>query len=208
MDHHPRILRIRPGREEEIARESAERLKRGELVILPTDTVYGLAAHPSVPGARDRIVLAKGREADKPIPLLAADAADVRRYGAELTGPEGELANRFWPGPLTLVLRVKGTTEGFRVPDCAVTRAVLRESGGILLVTSANRSGDPPALTAEEAARCLGSAVTLVLDAGPAPGGTPSTVVRIDHGRPRILREGAVSAGRIEAALRSARGAE
>jgi len=171
---------------------AVEALGKGSLVIMPTDTVYGVAADPAVPGAVERIFAAKGRDRDKPIPLLAAGIEDVRKYGAVLGRAERELASRYWPGPLTMVLKVGDREEGFRVPDHGVALALLREAGGVLRVTSANISGAPPALTAEAAATALGDRVEEVLDAGHVPGGKPSTVVRATGERIEILREGAI----------------
>lgn len=182
---------------------AAELLARGGLVVLPTETVYGIAADPRRPGAVDRIYRVKGRPESKEIPLLAADVEQVRGAGAALDGPASRLAERFWPGALTLVVRTPDGFKGFRVPDCEVTRAVIRRAGAILAVTSANRSGEPPAVTARDAQRALGDGVDLYLDAGPAPGAVPSTVVRVDGGKIEILRAGAIP----EADIRSAAGA-
>ncbi|MCX7592113.1 MAG: Sua5/YciO/YrdC/YwlC family protein, partial [Kiritimatiellae bacterium] len=159
--------------------------------------VYGLAADPHIPDAEQRIFAAKGRRPDKPIPLLAAHETDVEKWGAVFTELDRRLAHLFWPGPLTLVLRAGSRDEGFRVPDFNVTRAILREAGGILRVTSANLSGEPPATTAEQALESLGGVVQAVVDAGPAPGGIPSTVVRVEAGQIRVIREGAISVARI-----------
>ena len=170
-------------------------LRQGKLVILPTDTVYGVAADPSAPGAEDRLYEAKGRDPAKPVPLLISEACAVTRWGATMGFYARRLARRYWPGPLTLVLKTGGGTEGFRVPDHPVTLAVLRAVGGALRVTSANRSGAPAARDADAAAEALGRFVTLTLDAGPSPLGAESTVVREDGGALRILREGAIPAG-------------
>lgn len=172
-------------------------LRRGVLVILPTDTVYGVAADPLVPGAEECLFRAKRRPDNKPIPLLAADSRQVEAYGAELGAAGRALATRYWPGALTLVLKTGSTWEGFRVPNHPVTQAILKAVGGVLRVTSANVSGEPPALTAAEAVAALGSAVELVVDAGPAPGGAPSTVVKIGLGQCDVLREGAISGSAI-----------
>ncbi|MBN1558229.1 MAG: threonylcarbamoyl-AMP synthase [Lentisphaerae bacterium] len=176
---------------------AAEALRGGKLAVIPTDTVYGVAAHPDAADAAARLYAAKGRAADKPVALLAADLGAVERWGAVLPAPARRLAEAYWPGPLTLVLRVRGASgagaeEGFRVPACALTQALLRACGGVLRVSSANRSGAPPALTAAEAAAALGEAVDVILDAGPAPGGVASTVVRVAGDTLEILREGAV----------------
>ena len=169
-------------------------LKNGQLVILPTETVYGVAADP---GAVERIYKAKGRPDDKPIPLLAADTATIENSGCDLGRIGRVLAEKFWPGPLTLVLKTPDGFKGFRVPDYPVTQAVLRQWGRLLAVTSANRSGEPAATSAGEAADALGPWVGCVLDAGPSPGGVPSTVVKVDGDRIEILRQGCISKEKI-----------
>ncbi len=194
----PRILRIQPGNETAAAKEAAQALKKGFLVIMPTDTVYGIAARADLPEATKRLYEAKGRDKDKPIPLLAAGIAEVEKAGAVFGKLERRLAERFWPGPLTLVLRTGAATEGFRVPDSRAALVLLRESGGLLRVTSANPSGEPPALTVEDAVRSIGRFVHTALDAGPAPGGVPSTVAAVEGGRIRIIREGAISLSVLE----------
>jgi tRNA threonylcarbamoyl adenosine modification protein (Sua5/YciO/YrdC/YwlC family) len=202
---HPRTVQIRPGSEAEAVRLAAEALAKGALVIVPTDTVYGIAADPRLPEAEALLCRAKGRDRRKPIPLLAAQKSDLTRYGAVLGKIEHELADRFWPGPLTLVVRVRGRAsarhEGFRIPDCDVTRALIRQTGGVLRVTSANVSGETPALTVGEAIRSLGPFVEIALDAGTAPGGTPSTVAQIESDRLKVIREGAIAREQLEAAF-------
>ena len=112
------------------------------------------------------------------------------------------LARRFWPGPLTLVLSTPHGFRGFRVPKYAVTLALLRSVGRVLAVTSANRSGEPPTVTAQEAAEAVGGRVSVVLDAGRSPGGVPSTVVRVDGEKVEILREGAITRNEIMRVVR------
>lgn len=196
-----RINALQP--EPEFIREAAEALRAGGLVILPTETVYGVAADPRTPDGVERLYRAKSRDPRKPLPLLAAEPDDVRRAGAIWSPAADALARAFWPGALTLVLPVGGGTEGFRVPDHAVARAVIRAAGVALRVTSANSSGEPPALTAEAAVTALGPHLDLVLDAGPSPGGVPSTVVSV-CGPVRVLREGAIPAARIRAVAEAA----
>ncbi|MGQ9660763.1 MAG: L-threonylcarbamoyladenylate synthase [Kiritimatiellia bacterium] len=193
----PRILSMRNGYNPILGAELIKILRDGGIVVLPTDTVYGIAVDAHLPEAVELLYAVKGRETNKPIPLLAADRTDVERWGATLTRIDRCLANLFWPGPLTIVLRVGDVYEGFRVPDFGITRTILREAGGVLRVTSANRSGEPPALTAEEALRAIGFGVAAVVDAGPAPGGVASTVVKVEEGQVRILREGAIFGSRI-----------
>ena len=199
---NPLLLRVDPRRPDGPTIAAAvDALRRGELVLLPTDTVYGIAADPRVPGAVGRLYEAKGRDADKPVPFLVGSLGHIRSRKAEL-GPSGRrLARRFWPGPLTLVLRTGDTFEGFRIPDHPVTLAVLRAARSALRVTSANRSGDPPARTAEEAVAALGFAAAVALDAGPALRGEPSTVVKIDGDSVVVLREGVLTEREIRGAL-------
>ncbi len=189
-------------------------LRRGALVILPTDTVYGVAADPGTPGAprapdtpgaEERLSRVKRRPDNKPISLLAADCRQVEASRAELGVIGRALADRYWPGALTMVLKTGATWEGFRVPNHPVTLAILKAMGGVLRVTSANMSGEAPALTAAAAVAALGSAVELVVDAGPAPGGVPSTVVKIGFCRCDLLREGAIPGAEIAEIVASLR---
>jgi L-threonylcarbamoyladenylate synthase len=194
---HPTIIDAQHGARESAVADAAARLHAGALAIVPTDTVYGVAAHPGCPQAVERLFTIKGRDRTKPIPFLIASLDDARRYGAQFSPLAATLAARFWPGALTLVLPMEnapGVEEGFRVPDSAVARALIRAAGGILRVTSANQSGEAPALTAAEAMRALGDTIDLVFDDGPAPIGVASTVVRVAGSQARILRLGALSA--------------
>jgi tRNA threonylcarbamoyl adenosine modification protein (Sua5/YciO/YrdC/YwlC family) len=193
-----RILSVQPENRAESVRQATDALKRGSLVIVPTDTVYGVAADPRACGAEERLFEAKGRDKTKPVALLAASLADIEKYGAILTELDIRLASMFWPGPLTLVLTVGERTEGFRIPDFEPALMLLREVGNVLRVTSANLSGQPPALTAGDAVRAIGAFVAVALDAGPSPGGTPSTVARVENERLRILREGAIKRETLE----------
>lgn len=189
----PRILRVDPDRPDAACiEETVHALARGELVVIPTETVYGLAADPRVPGALDRIFAAKGRAAEKAVTLLADSVETVRSRGALLPPAAQALAARYWPGPLTLVLDEGSGAMGYRIPDHAVALGVLRRAGSPLAVTSANRSGEPAAVTADEAIRALGGAVSVVLDAGPARGGVASSVLRVSAAGVEILREGAI----------------
>ena len=162
---------------------AARVLNAGGVVVIPTDTVYGLAAHPAFPEAVARLYTIKGRAAGKPIALLAADAAAVRAFGYDVP----DALARLWPGALTVVVG----PEGFRVPDHAWTRELLRRCGGVLRVTSANLSGQRAATDAPQALADVGLSADLVIDDGISPGGTPSTVVRVrDDGSCDVLREG------------------
>ena len=174
---------------------AARILNSGGVAVIPTDTVYGLAAHPDFPSAVERLYAIKGRAAKKPIALLAADASSAKRFlgGAFPPGAEA-LAERYWPGALTLVLPKGADFEGLRVPAHDWTRLLLARCGGVLRVTSANLSGRRPATDAPAALAEVGLSADIVLDDGVSPGGVPSTVVRIDSsGSLSVLRQGAVA---------------
>lgn len=179
---------------EETLDAAAALLNRGGVVVIPTDTVYGLAAHPAFPAAVERLYTIKGREAKKPIALLASDVASVVRFlGTDLASSAAELAARGWPGALTLVLPKSGTEEfeGVRIPDHAWTRRLLAKCGGVLRVTSANLSGQRPATDAPQALADVGLDADLVVDDGVSPGGVPSAVIKVlPTGETQILRPG------------------
>ncbi|MDQ2951186.1 MAG: L-threonylcarbamoyladenylate synthase [Chloroflexota bacterium] len=182
--------------------EAAAALANGELVAFPTDTVYGLAAgHDHV----RKLYLAKDRPKEKRIPVLLSDAVNLEA-SAMVTPAARVLAERFWPGPLSLVLVApRRGTIAFRVPDHAMARRLIAASGGGLPVTSANRSGRGDARTAEEVMAQLDGRIALVLDGGPTTGGIASTVVDCTTEHIKILREGAISTQQIEDALRKAK---
>ncbi len=194
-------------------RDAAAVLRRGGLVAYPTETFYALGALATDPAAVERLARAKGRPDGKPLPLLAADRAAVEAV-ALLEGDAVRLAERFWPGPLTLVLPARpglpaavtaGTgTVGIRVPASDVARALAREAGGPLVSTSANAAGAPPPATAAALAPELREQRIHVLDGGATPGGLPSTVVALSAGCLRVVRAGAVPIEAVERALRAA----
>lgn len=179
--------------DESIIAEAASALRRGQLVVIPTDTVYGLAADFANGDAVVMLQRIKRRPGSKPIPILVSGRMHTERLNARFGKAGDALAHRFWPGPLTLVLPVEHGWEGFRVPDHRIARAIIAAAGGLLRVTSANLSGHRSALTAADAVRELQEGVTLAIDSGPAPGGVPSTVVKIENEQAVILREGAIS---------------
>ena len=180
--------------------ETASQLLRDAgVAVIPTDTVYGIAAHPACPSAVARICTIKGRPTGKPIALLAADAEAVTAFGAVFSPSAQRLAAAYWPGALTLVLPCGRSHEGFRVPDHAFTRALLAACGGTLRVTSANLSGAMPAVSAVDALKDVGLEADLVIDGGVSPGGVASTVVKVDaDGTLTVLREGAIPAADIQ----------
>jgi L-threonylcarbamoyladenylate synthase len=174
-------------------------LERGELIVIPTETVYGLVADPRLPGAVERIYQAKQRDRGKPLQLLITGVDVIISLGFVLSDLERRLAEQFWPGPLTLIVEREGESEGFRVPASRIAQDVAERVGGALRATSANLSGGAPALTADEALDSLGSSVSVVLNDGPVEGGVASTVVRVrDEDRIEILREGAITRNAIE----------
>lgn len=192
------ILNVDPDRPEPaVLAEAAAVLRRGGLVVIPTDTVYGLAVHPDVPAGLARVYGAKGRAEDKPIVLLISTADQVARLGGEFGACAARLAAAFWPGAVTLIVSTATGTQGFRVPDSVAARGLLALCGGALHVTSANRSGDAPPRCAADAAAALGDAVDLVLDAGTVPGAA-SSVVRVHDDGIEILRAGPLDAGELE----------
>jgi L-threonylcarbamoyladenylate synthase len=186
---------------------AAEALKGGDIVGVPTDTVYGLAADPWHSGAADRLFLVKGRPRSVELPLLVADEAQALELATAVPEAARRLMSRFWPGALTLVLprAVSVTADlgdedetiGLRCPDHPVPRALCRAVGPVA-TTSANRHGEQPATTADELARRL-PGVVLVLDGGPCAH-PPSTVVDCTGEIPKLLRDGALSWGQVEAA--------
>ena len=176
---------------------AAELMAEGHLVAFPTDTVYGVACAFGREEQRSELAKLKGRPEDKPIPVLVADASQVAAAGYVLDERARRLAGRWWPGPLTLVLPAAdgGEALGFRVPAHDVALALIRLAGP-LLATSANRSGEPETLGADEvqiAFAVHGDLLAAVIDGGPAPGGTASTVVDLTAEPARLLREGAIS---------------
>jgi L-threonylcarbamoyladenylate synthase len=184
-------------------------LRRGGIVVYPTETLYALGARADDGPALERLARAKLRPEGKPLPLLAADRAQVLQV-ARLEGAAARVADRLWPGPLTLVLPAApglheavtagSGTVGIRVPGSAVARALAALAGFPLVSTSANPSGGPPPARVEDLAPALVAQVDHVLDGGPTPGGPPSTVALLDGAEVRVLRAGAVPAADIAAA--------
>ena len=183
--------------------EAAARILRGGVVALPTDTLYGLAVDPSCEDAVARLFAAKGREPGRAVPLIAADASQVAAHLGPLSAAAARLAERFWPGPLTLLVPapsslasgVTGGTGrvGVRVPADVIARGVCRAAGRPITATSANRSGQPATADPDEVERTLGEGIDLLLDAGPAPGGAASTIVDVTASTLRLVRAGAIS---------------
>lgn len=190
---------------------AADVLRAGQLVVLPTDTVYGLAAALSQPEAIARIYEVKRRPPERPIALLVDRISEVEQVAASIPEEARLLMEKFWPGGLTILLPKKadlpdvitagGPTVAVRMPDHPVARALIRRLGAPLPTTSANRHAQPSPRTAEEARSQIGEDVAIILDAGPAPGGIDSTVLDVLSTPARVLRAGAIPSQAIEAVL-------
>lgn len=185
-------------------------VQRGELVVIPTDTVYGIGADAFDPAAVQALLDAKGRGREMPPPVLVASSDTLDALAVRVPDWARALATEFWPGALTLVCHQQaslqwdlGETRGtvaVRVPDHAVARAILERTGP-LAVSSANLTGMPAALDADEAEEMLGHAVAVVVDAGRVTGTEPSTIIDATSHRPRLLRAGALPLERVNAVL-------
>lgn len=179
-------------------RRAGEILRRGGLVAFPTETVYGIAVAATIPAAVERLYALKGRPRDKPMTVMVHDLDDVRRRCPVVSPAAERLMARFWPGPLTLVLRdVDGHMTGFRLPNHPLARRLVREAGVPLLVPSANRSGNDPATTAEAVLREFPNELDMVIDGGSAQGGVPSSVVQVIGDDIKVLRAGAIPEARL-----------
>jgi L-threonylcarbamoyladenylate synthase len=191
--------------------KAAEILRAGGLVAFPTETVYGLGADASNPAAVKKIFAAKGRPADHPVIVHIADMSELKHWAAEVPRAAWLLAEKFWPGPLTMVLKrspqvsdlISGgqNTIGLRVPGHSVAQQLLKAFGGGIAAPSANKFGRLSPTTAEHVREELGNAVEIVLDGGPCDVGIESTIVDLTREPPEILRPGRVSAQQIADAL-------
>ena len=188
----------------------AQCLCESGLAVFPTDTVYGIATLAQDEKAVGRLFAAKGRDFRAALPVMVAALDNLTSVALPLPGLD-TLAERFWPGPLTIVLPKTpslpplvtggGNTVGVRIPDHPFVLELLRTVGLPLAVTSANLSGQPPAMTALEALAQLDGRVHLIVDGGRAPGGVPSTVIDLTTRPPRVLRAGPIPAADLSAAL-------
>ena len=201
--------RLIPATQPDAIEQALRILRAGGLAAFPTDTVYGLGALAFDGPAVESIYAAKDRPVEKAIPILIADADDLDKVAVDVPPMARILAARFWPGPLTLVVPKQPTlpeaisattTVAVRIPDHPVARALLRAAGP-MAVTSANLSGQPSPVEAEEVLRQLNGRIPLVLDGGVTPGGVPSTLVDCLGAEPVLLREGPLTKEQILAAL-------
>ncbi len=182
---------------------AAELIRGGELVAIPTETVYGLGANGLDEAAVAKIFEAKGRPQDNPLILHVAQSTDMEKFCHSIPKAAYLLAEKFWPGPLTMVLPAnkavpKRTTAGLstvavRCPDCAVTREIIRLSGFPVAAPSANLSGKPSTTTAEHVRHDHDGRIAAIVDGGPCRVGVESTIVDLTEERPRLLRPGGVT---------------
>jgi tRNA threonylcarbamoyl adenosine modification protein (Sua5/YciO/YrdC/YwlC family) len=181
--------------------EAAAAIRAGELVVLPTDTVYGVGADAFLPAAVDALLAAKGRDRSMPVPVLVSSPAMLEALVDQMPPPAAALSERFWPGALTLVVRhtahllwdlgdSRGTV-AVRMPADELARDLISRTGP-LAVSSANRTGHDPATTAMEARLQLGAAVSVYLDGGSSGGSVASTIIDVTGERARVLRAGAL----------------
>ena len=206
------LLRINPEKpEQDLLRYAAEKLTRGCVVAIPTDTLYGLAADPFNLSAVDEIYRVKGRPEARALPILVNSVDMASLMALDVPRNFHRLAETFWPGPLTIVvdashqvpLKVTANTKrvALRWPKNEVVTRLIREFGGPVTGTSANLSGYPSCSTAEEVMEQLGKRVPLVIDTGDTKASLPSTIIEL-HGREwKIGREGAITEAEIDDAL-------
>lgn len=198
---------VRVGIEPHHIAQAVQALHAGRIVAFPTDTVYGVGAHGLLPAAVERLYVAKRRPRDKAIPLLIAGAEALLQVALDVPDVAYALAERFWPGALTLVLRRAagvpdavtsgGETVAVRAPDHAVTQALIAALDAPLAATSANLSGQPAPDAPEGVLAQLDGRIDLLLDGGTCPGGVSSTVLDLTVSPPVVLRAGGISAKQL-----------
>lgn len=203
-----KVLKIdRENPDSNLLREAGELIRKGEVIAFPTETFYGLGVDALNPRAVEKIFDIKGRSRRSPILALVHDAGKISGLARSIPPQARPLMDRFWPGPLTLVFEAYervpviltgGTGKiGIRIPSDPLTLLFLKAACTPVTATSANRSGQPSPCTAEEVLEQLGEEVFCILDAGPTPGGPPSTVVDVTTQPVTLLREGRISAAHI-----------
>ncbi|MDD4907826.1 MAG: L-threonylcarbamoyladenylate synthase [Candidatus Omnitrophica bacterium] len=198
-----KIVRVDPAYpQESLLREAAQALRNGALVVVPTDTVYGIAADINNKESIRKLYEIKGRPESKPFALLIRGIEQMEELIKDVPMAAYKLADKFWPGPLTMVLRADAKNAiGLRLPDNKIVLKLLELSGVNAACPSANLSGKPAPVSFQEAIKDLEGQVDLAIDAGETKIKTESTVVDLTGGQARILREGALKAGDIEPVL-------
>jgi L-threonylcarbamoyladenylate synthase len=190
--------------------EAAALIRSGALVAFPTDTLYGVGAGAFSSEAIEKLFAAKSRDPEKGIPILLADAANLPMVVKDVPETARALIAAYWPGPLTLILPKKDglpanlsrtNSVAVRVPDNDIARRFILEAGGAIAATSANRSGEPPARSAEEAVAALGEELSAVLDSGPVEHGWASTILDCTVMPPKIIRHGPIGAKALAISL-------
>ena len=197
--------------DKQCAETAAELLKQGQLVALPTETVYGLGADGLNPEAVAKIFEAKGRPQDNPLILHIADPKDLEKLCHHIPESAWRLAENFWPGPLTMVLPArdcvpKCTTAGLptvavRCPDCEITRRIIAQAGVPIAAPSANLSGKPSTTTAQHVLNDHKGKIPMIVDGGPCRVGVESTIVDLTEDAPRLLRPGGVTPEQLQEIL-------
>ncbi len=195
-------------RDHEKLEKAAKLIKNGSLVAIPTETVYGLGANALDPNAVKRIFAVKGRPQDNPLILHIADPADLNRYCAKVPQEAIALADRFWPGPLTMILQRTSAipdivtagleTVAIRCPDHPAALEVIRLAGVPVAAPSANVSGRPSPTRAAHVLEDLNGKIAAVIDGGSCKGGLESTIIDLSAGRPRLLRPGLITPEQLE----------
>jgi L-threonylcarbamoyladenylate synthase len=202
----PNCLSIDPqSPDPETLDKAVQVIESGGVVAFPTETFYGLAVDPENVLSVQKLFKVKGRDSAKAIPLIASDVVQVESRISSLSVNELHLANRFWPGPFALVIRASENlasnlhagTVAVRVPGHTMARMLVSQVGRPITATSANMSGTLPAISADEVYEKLGSALDLILDGGPTPGGVASTIVRVDQSGPVLIRAGVLPWERV-----------
>ncbi|MDO5549106.1 MAG: L-threonylcarbamoyladenylate synthase [Eubacteriales bacterium] len=202
---------LHPASDPEAIATAAELLRRGEIVGIPTETVYGLAADACNVDAVHRIFAAKGRPQDNPLIVHIADLEQMYDIAAVVPDEAKALAETYWPGPMTIILPKKEiipmvtsgglNTVGIRLPSHPIARAIIRAAGVPLAAPSANRSGRPSTTTAQHVMEDLDGKIAAVVDGGPCSVGVESTVISLCGPVPRLLRPGGISLEQLEAVL-------
>ncbi|MBU1125539.1 MAG: threonylcarbamoyl-AMP synthase [Candidatus Omnitrophica bacterium] len=186
-----------------VLKEAGQIIRHGGLVIIPTETVYGIACDSSNPKAMQRLIQIKERPADKPFSLHIAEKEKIENFARAIPVAAYKLSDKFWPGPLTMILKSKDTgTVGIRMPDHEVARKIIACAGAPVVCPSANRAGKPAPVNCEDARVDLEGLVDFVLDAGKTTLGIESTVVDMTVDPLRIAREGAIHKEAIEEAVK------
>jgi len=206
----PRFPTSTPDELELAVKAASRAIQQGRLVVLPTDTVYGIGADAFDPDAVKALLEAKGRGREMPPPVLISSATTLDAIATDVPGYARALVDAFWPGPLTLVCTQQaslqwdlGDTRGtvaVRMPDHEVALELLERTGP-MAVSSANLTGRPAATDAEQAEEMLGDSVSVIVDAGEAPGKEASTIIDVTGTQGRVLRRGALSLDDLNAVL-------